>query len=92
MVKTQFYPLDFDYDKDGTIKIYGKTLDNQRICVLDDSIKPYFWVIVDKGDIYEIEKVIDLIRIEEGGVIYKVIKTEIHSKFFLGRGFRQLKL
>jgi len=92
MVKTQFYPLDFDYDKDGTIKIYGKTLDNQRICVLDDSIKPYFWVIVDKGDIYEIEKVIDLIRIEEGGVIYKVIKTEIHSKFFLGKEVQAIKV
>ncbi|MBL7148167.1 MAG: ribonuclease H-like domain-containing protein, partial [Nanoarchaeota archaeon] len=92
MVKIQFYPIDFDYDKEGNIKIYGKTIDNKRICATDSSIKPYFWVIVNKGNIREIEKIIDSIKIEDGDITYKVIKTEIQDKSFLDKEVQAIKV
>ena len=92
MVKIQLYPIDFDYDKEGNVRIYGKTLDNQRICVIDNSIKPYFWVIPEKGDIHEIEKIIDSMAIKEGDIVYKVIKTEIRDKCFYDEEVQAIKV
>ena len=45
MVKKEFYPLDFDYDNEGNILIFGKTTNNERIVVKDDSVNPYFYVL-----------------------------------------------
>ena len=92
MVKIQFYPIDFDYDKEGNIKIYGKTIENKRIYVIDDSIKPYFWAIPEKGNIHEIEKIIDSVAIKEGDIIYKVIKTEIQDKCFYDKEVQAIKV
>ena len=48
----QFYPLDFE-DLGNKIKIFGKTLDGKRITILDDSIKPYFYVMTDNEKLVE---------------------------------------
>ncbi|MBU2634342.1 MAG: DNA-directed DNA polymerase, partial [Nanoarchaeota archaeon] len=90
-VKIQFYPLDIDYDNGGNIVLFGKTVDGERIIVKDGSIKPYFWVFVDKK-IDSVRKKIENIVIEEKDKIYKVIKTEIHKKFYLGNEVNALKV
>ncbi len=47
-----FYPLDITYkiknDK-AVIYIYGKTADNQRICVTDPNFQPYFYIRTKSG-------------------------------------------
>src|SRR3989344_1203184 len=75
MAKIEFYPLDFDYDNDGNVLIYGKTTGNERILVKDNSIKPYFYVMGDGNKASEIEK----IRIKDDDRIYKVIKVYVSS-------------
>ena len=46
MVDVQFYPIDIDYDKEGGVILFGRTIDGERIIVKDNSIKPYFWVFL----------------------------------------------
>jgi DNA polymerase I len=48
----QFFPLDITYkieDNSPVIYIFGRTADKQQICIIDDSFKPYFWVVPKKG-------------------------------------------
>ncbi|MDP4012644.1 MAG: DNA-directed DNA polymerase [Candidatus Nanoarchaeia archaeon] len=47
-MKVQFYPTDVDtieYQGEQAIRIFGRTIDNKRICILDQTFKPYFWAI-----------------------------------------------
>lgn len=44
----QFFPLDIEYKVVNGIPViylFGRTIDSQQVCVIDDSFKPYFWVI-----------------------------------------------
>tara|TARA_Y100000034_G_scaffold87663_1_gene105129 strand:+ start:4813 stop:7260 length:2448 start_codon:yes stop_codon:yes gene_type:complete len=48
-MKIQFYPLDFTYkviDGRPEVLIFGKTLSNDPICVIDKGFKPYFHLIL----------------------------------------------
>jgi len=42
MTKIQFHALDLESNSD--LRIYGKTEKGQRICAIDTSYQPYFWV------------------------------------------------
>jgi len=88
MVKKEFYPLDFDYDNEGNILIFGKTTNNERIVVKDDSVNPYFYVLSNGNKSKEIEK----IRINEENKIYKVLKTEIVNKKYLDKDIKATKV
>ena len=49
MVKIYFYPLEVvSKSRAGVthIELYGRTMDNDQICVIDRTIKPHFYVIV----------------------------------------------
>lgn len=73
-MKVKFYPIDIDY-KD-CIRIFGKTDDNKKIVVIDDSLKPYFYVIPESK--IDLEKINSL----REGENY-VVKTELVRKKFL---------
>src|SRR3989344_3983732 len=88
MTKIEFYPLDFDYDTEGNVLIYGKTTGNERMVVKDDSVKPYFYVL--NGD--EKAKEIENIRIKDENKIYKVIKTELVKKKFYDKEIKAIKV
>ena len=88
MTKIEFYPLDFDYDTEGNVLIYGKTTGNERIVVKDNSVKPYFYVL--NGD--EKAKEIENIRIKDENKIYKVIKTELVKKKFYDKEIKAIKV
>ena len=50
MDKIQFYPIDSTYnivDESAQIQIFGKTLDNKQICIIDKNFKPYFYVFLN---------------------------------------------
>ena len=88
MAKIEFYPLDFDYDNDGNVLIYGKTTGNERILVKDNSIKPYFYVMGDGNKASEIEK----IRIKDDDRIYRVIKAEMVNKKYHDKDAKAIKV
>ena len=88
MAKIEFYPLDFDYDNDGNVLIYGKTTGNERILVKDNSIKPYFYVMGDGNKASEIEK----IRIKDDDRIYKVTKAEVVNKKYHDKDAKAIKV
>lgn len=88
MVKKEFYPLDFDYDSQGNVLVYGKTTGNERIVVKDNSIKPYFYVLENGERAKEIER----IRVKEDNRIYKVLKTEIVKKKYHGKDIKAIKV
>lgn len=97
-MKTTFIPLDYDYfDYEGKsyAKIYGRSENNKRLCLIDE-VEPYFWVILRRGisekRIKEIEEKINTLEIEKSGRITKVTKTEIHNKKFLEKEVRAIKV
>ena len=88
MVKKEFYPLDFDYDNLGNILIYGKTTNNERILVRDNSVKPYFYFLGDCDRAKEIEK----IRVKDENRVYRVSKTEIVNKKYFDKEVKAIKV
>ena len=89
MAKIEFYPVDFDYDSSGDILIYGKTTNNERILVRDNSVKPYFYVLSDSKDLAE---EIENISIKDENKIYRVIKTEIMTKKLQDKSVKAIKV
>lgn len=89
-VGVQFYLIDIDSDSSGNIKLYGRTLDGKRICVIDRNFKQYFWVI-PKEDINELKKELENIEIKNNERIIK-IKTEIHKKIYQNEEVEAFKI
>ena len=51
MAKIMFYLLDITYKvKNGkpVIYMFGRTADGKQVCVIDDSFRPYFYIIPKK--------------------------------------------
>ena len=91
--KVQFFPIDFNYEVDGgkpVVKIYGRTKEGSRICVLDDSFSPYFWVIPKKGA--ELNEKIEKISIQLEGSTASVTKTESVDRKFLEKDVKAIKV
>ncbi|MBW2972827.1 DNA-directed DNA polymerase [Candidatus Woesearchaeota archaeon] len=83
MAKFQFYPLDLTYkvvDGKPIIYIFGKTTDNQQICVLDDSFEPYFYVIPKAGA--DIKDKLLGISIEKDNDSYHITRVESEKMKF----------
>ncbi|MCD4666806.1 ribonuclease H-like domain-containing protein, partial [archaeon] len=78
----EFYGLDMDYLDDGSIRVFGRTKDHKRITVLDDSFKPYLWIIADKNT-EKIRKKLDNIKVEEKDHIAQVIKTDVCERNYM---------
>src|SRR3989344_530566 len=81
MGKYEFYPLDFDYDRNGTIIVMGKTTNNERIIILDSSVKQYFYVF-PKNSAKKLSEELSNIRIMGEDRIVKFFKTEVVKKKF----------
>ena len=75
-----FYPLDIDHNENG-IRLLGVTKDNKKVCVHDDSLKPYFWILNNK---------IENIEVEEYDA--KVTSVKNYKKEYLGNEVDALKV
>lgn len=54
-----FFPYSITYkvkDNKAVIYIFGKTKDGERVCVVDDSFEPYFYVLCEDYAVEEIKK------------------------------------
>lgn len=94
--KIQFYPLDITYKvEEDIVRIYlfGKTIDNKQICIIDEDFKPYFYVILkDEDDIESFTKKVLKIEVEEKERISKVEKIEVVDKKHLGKEIKIIKV
>ncbi len=97
-MEINFIPLDYDYfDWQGKnyVKIIGRDEKGKKVCVID-SFEPYFWAILkpktSNKKIDEIRKEIETIKISLPSRITKVEKTEVHSKNFLGKPVKAIKI
>lgn len=85
MPKIQFYPLDIQYKiirERPVIYIYGRTINNEQICVSDPSFEPYFYVLPNTREIFDLQKELEKVKIEKKGVVSAVTKTEIVDRYY----------
>lgn len=79
----RFFPLDVSYKVEDNIPVvylFGRTSDNQQICVLDDSFRPYFWVIPKKDA--DVKSKIRRLFVERDNEKYEVIGVdEVRKRF-----------
>ncbi|MBD3313271.1 hypothetical protein GF345_02415 [Candidatus Woesearchaeota archaeon] len=88
MPKIQFYPLDATYrvkaDK-PVIYIFGRAADGKTITVVDDSFKPYFWVILEQGeDPAAFMKSVNGMSEKVKDDVLTIINADKHKKDYLG--------
>ena len=81
-----FYPLDikekFLVDR-SVIYLFGKTHDDQKLCVMDKSYLPYFYVVTKKDE--DLSAKIKKIRLEDDNGSYFVTRTESHGLEYHGK-------
>lgn len=85
-MNVKFYPLDIDYT--NGIRIFGKTKDNKKIVVFDNSLNPYFYAILDDQDPKKMLKEIESLKEEEN----YVVKAEILDKKLIGEDVKTIKV
>src|SRR3989344_2413298 len=84
--KIQFFPLDATYrvvEGKAVINMYGRTVDGNQVCILDNSFEPYFYAMPKENA--NISEKLEKIRIEGERDPAFVTKTEILSKKYLGK-------
>jgi len=94
MTTVQFYPLDIIYkvlnDK-PVIYLFGRAVDKQQVCVIDDSFESYFWVIPQKDYPSLIESILNL-KVESKNGVASVTRVEETFKKYLGKDVKVLKV
>jgi len=87
MAVIKFFPLDFEYN--NGIKIFGKTVDNKTICVIESSFRPFFYVILKKdSELEKIKNKIESIKTGESFVLF----TESAKKNYFGKEKQAVKV
>ncbi|MCK5282056.1 MAG: ribonuclease H-like domain-containing protein [Nanoarchaeota archaeon] len=93
MPKLQFYLLDLrraEINNRQAVLLFGRTLDNNRICIIDLSFLPYFYVVPKKG--MNVQEKLEKLEVERENIISKVVKTELLKKKFYGREIDAIKV
>jgi len=94
-MKLKFIPLDFDYVDIGNscfIRIFGRTDQGKRCCVIDKT-DSYFWIIPKKDtDIEKYAEKVKKTKIEHAGREAKVLDVKIKDKKYLGKSVRALQV
>ncbi len=94
-MKVKFLPLDYDYVdyKGGAIvRIWGRTEEGKRICVID-SAPAYFWAIPHEDvDIKKYADKILAIKTEHANRIARVTDAKIKDKKFMGKDVKAVQV
>jgi len=89
MAAVKFHMLDITYKIVGdgvVILIFGKTDDGKRICLMDDSFEPYFYVLPKKKeDIEKLRPAIESVKISRDDYNFFVKRTEVLKRKLNGR-------
>lgn len=95
MTTIQFYPLDVQYkilNDVPVIYLYGRAVDKQQVCIVDESFEPYFYAIVESGEVTAVSKAISKVVVEHKNGAAKVVRTEQVKKKYLGKDVTALKV
>ncbi len=95
MERLLFYPLGITYKVENNlpvIHLFVKLPDGKHICILDDSFRPYFWVIPKEDKLNEVKSKLLKLEIPKGEQNIKIAKLESHEKNFLGNTVLALKV
>jgi len=97
-MKISFIPLDysyFDFQGKNYVKIIGRDEKAKRICIID-TCPIYFWAILKDNlkqtKIKKLTEKIEKIKLNLKGRQTKVEKVELHTKNFLGKKTKALKI
>ncbi len=99
MVEIDFYPLSVDYIDDygagnrGIIRLFGRTLKGDKVCVFDSTFFQYFWVVVEKKELVSnlTERILET-KVQENKRLAHVTNVTYHKKNFLGKEVHALKV
>ncbi|MBI2110020.1 ribonuclease H-like domain-containing protein [Candidatus Woesearchaeota archaeon] len=94
-MKLEFFPIDVDsIDREGrsVIRIFGKTSENARVCVVDEDYRPYFHVVVNPENIKKLLDKIKKIKINIEGRSIIVHNACIEKKVYLGKEVSAIKV
>ena len=92
-IKVQFFPTSIDYKVENdrvVVYIIGRTLGNKKICILDYTYFPHFYVSAENLD--EMEQRLKSIRIKEKDRLFFAVSTAVENKKYLGKDIRVLKV
>jgi len=94
-MRLKFIPLDFDsFDigKKAFIRMWGRTDEGKRCCVIDQC-DSFFWLIPKEGaNIKEYAEKVSKARTFHAGREARVMKVEVREKNFLGKRIKALKV
>lgn len=95
MAKEAFIALDYDYidvDDSSVIRLWGRTKEGKRICVLDTT-DSYFWLIPKaKANLEKYAEKVKKIHLKHAGREAKVLDVRIKEKNFLGQPVKALQV
>jgi DNA polymerase, archaea type len=97
MLHTEFFLLDVDYVTGSTgrgiIRLFGRTVDEKRVCVYDDHFEPYFYVLPrQKQEIRALMEKLKALKINEPSRIAHVTRVELEKKKLLGHDVDVVKV
>ena len=94
-MEIEFYPIDVDsviHKGRSMIRVFGKTVAGERICVIDKIYKPYFYIIVEDGKEKKVlEKIKDL-EVKHRDRVIKVIDAKIEKRIYIGKEVSAIKV
>ncbi len=85
--------IDADYsliDSIGEVRIFCKNVDGETVLVLDDTFKPYFYVMAKKGKAAEVKKMVE--KLDAGEIETKIIDVENVEKNWDGKKIKLIKI
>ena len=83
----KFYPIDIDYT--NGIRVFGRLDTGKRAVVLDNSLKPFFYAVLDNPkDAEKLAKKINSLKYEENFVV----KTEIVDRKLIKDNVKAIKI
>jgi DNA polymerase elongation subunit (family B) len=91
----EFVPVDYDYFDFGGenyVRMIGRDEKGRKVCVVD-SYEANFYLILRDG--YDADVVIEKIKdveVRKGGRISKILRTEVLSKYFLGKKVKAIRV
>ncbi len=91
--RLEFFPIDITYKVSGgkpVIYLFGKTKNNEQVCVIDENFKPYFYAIPKEGK--SVEEKLKKLKVVKNKEISEVIATERIKKKFLGKDVEAIKI
>lgn len=96
MPKIQFYPVSLTYKivkEKPVVLIFGRLANGEQICVMDENVEPYFYVMLRRGEDFDAftQKALAL-KLERRGGIAKILRTELIEKKFLGKPTQFVKV